>query len=84
MFIRELAGVVLGVDQCAVDVDVEDPARARDQECFGAERIFELGRQTDGIGLVVSLHAVGDRDIHDSLRVDDANASSFLQSELLC
>ena len=84
IFIGELAGVVLRVDQRAVNVDVEDPTRAGDQERFAAERIFKLGRQTDGVGLVVSLHAVGDGDIHDSLRVDDANASSFLQSELLC
>jgi hypothetical protein len=78
---------VLRVDQRAVDVDVEDPTRAGDQERFAAERVFELGRQTDGFGLVVSLHAVGDRDIHDSSVADaytDADASPFLQSELLC
>ncbi len=66
---------MLRVNQLAVEIDVEDSTGTRDQERFDAERVFELCRQTDGFGLVVSLHAVGDRDVHETLLSGTEDAS---------
>ena len=48
------------------DFDVEDPAAGGDQFRFHAQGGVDLGGQTDRGGFVVSLGAVGDRDVHVS------------------
>ena len=55
---------MLRVDELAVDVDVEDAAGTLDEERLHVERVFELGSQTGRLGLIVSLHAVGDAQVH--------------------
>ena len=67
--VRELPGLVLRVDEGAVDLDVEDAAPARDQLGVDAERFFQTGSQTDRFRLVVSGVAVGDGDFHGRARV---------------
>jgi len=59
---------VLRVHECAIHADVEDPTGAFDEKRLGSERFLELGSQTDRLGLVASLHAIGDRDVHSGLR----------------
>jgi hypothetical protein len=61
---------VFAVDSLAVQVDVENPLLADDQFKFrllGRELFREFGRQTDGLGFVVSLSAVGDSNLHGLL-----------------
>jgi len=60
----EAAYVVLAPDLLAVDVYVKDAAGALDH--LGIDLVFLLdgSRQTGGGGVVVSLHAVLDADIH--------------------
>ena len=62
----EAAGLVLAEDQVAVEADIEDPAGALDQ--FGFYPVFALDclRQTGGLGQVVSLLTVLDRNVHRS------------------
>ncbi len=61
---REAACLVLAPELLAVGGDVEDSAGALDQLGFYAEFLFDGVRQTGGGGLVVSLHAEFDGDIH--------------------
>jgi hypothetical protein len=61
------AGGLLGVDQVAVDDDLENAAARRDQGQIGygvLELFQDLGRQTDGSVEVASDRAVLDRDLH--------------------
>ncbi len=58
------AGFLLAVDQLAVDLDIEDAAAALDQLAFDAELALDRIRQTGGLGLVVSFHAVLNRNVH--------------------
>ncbi len=60
----KLAGFVLAVDQIAIDFDVEDSAAATDQLAINPDVAFDICRQTDGHRLVISLHAVLDRNVH--------------------
>ena len=65
--IRELASFELGIDQLVVIFHLEaaSPARGEDEVLdVLLERREQLGRQTDGLGLVVSHRAVGDVDFH--------------------
>ena len=67
--VRELTCVELGVDLDAVDPDLEaTPASGDELQRRGA--LFQVleqdGRQTDGLGLVVSDRAVLDLDPHDT------------------
>lgn len=58
---------LLGVDQPAVEGDLEDAAAGRDQrESFYGmlELVQDLGRQTDGLVEIASDRAVLDRDLH--------------------
>jgi len=59
--------LLLREDLPAVDDDVEDAARARDQGGVDAESPLQLGRETRGPRLVVSNGAVGDLDLHRTL-----------------
>ena len=63
-FVGELARFVLGVQQLAIDNHIEDAAAAIDELGLDVERLLQLGSQTDRLGPVVSLHAVGDGDVH--------------------
>jgi hypothetical protein len=55
----------LGEEQLAIEGDLEDAARTRDQgDLERGEFLPELGRQTGGPGLIVSDDAVLDRQLH--------------------
>ena len=62
---RKLTGLMLRVNQLAVDLHVEDAAAALDQFGINPCRCFDCVRQTGGCGRVVSLHAVSDADVHN-------------------
>ncbi len=51
-------------DHLTVDHDVEDASTSLDESALDAVVILDGGGQTGRLGLVVSLHAVGDGDIH--------------------
>jgi len=59
-FVGKLAGIVLGVNPLAVHVDVEYAAPAFDEPGPGTERFLNSCSQTDRLGFVVSLYAIGD------------------------
>jgi len=62
--LRKPAYVVLVPNLRAVHVYVEDPAGAFDHLRIDAELILDRLRQTGGRGVIVSLHAVLDADVH--------------------
>jgi len=62
--LRPAADLLLGEDELAVENDVELSAGALDERGVEATRLLDLGRQTGGPGKVVSLHAVGDLEVH--------------------
>ena len=64
MVFGESTDVLLGPDLGAIDVDVEDPARALDELGLDLKRLLQCVRQTGGSGKVVSLAAVFDADFH--------------------
>ena len=59
---------MLGKKDLAVGGNIEHAATALHELRLHAERLRDLGRQTDGPGLVVSANAVGDRDLHCECR----------------
>jgi hypothetical protein len=61
--VRPVAGFEFGMEEFAIGANFEGPAARRDKhERFNPLTEFEnLGRQTDGLGRVVSNHAVFDR-----------------------
>ena len=72
VFVGKLAGLQLRVDQLVVDCQLETAATGGFQ--FQTLKfLFELsqhfGRQTDGLGLVVSSRAVPQVDLHQRLLV---------------
>lgn len=56
----KLPGLVLAVNEVAIDLDVEDSPGAGDHLAIGAKVLLDVCRQTDGCGFVISLHAVFD------------------------
>lgn len=62
--LREAPDVMFAPDLRAVDVHVEDSAGAFDHLRIYAELILDRLRQTGGRGVIVSLHAVFDADVH--------------------
>ena len=67
LLVGELAGLELGVEQLAVDGDLEAAAAGRDElEVVDLllVSVQQLGRQTDGLWLVVSHRTVLDLDVH--------------------
>ncbi len=62
--LREATDVVLAPDQRAVNVHVKDSAGAFDHLRIDAEFILDRLRQTGGRGVIVSLHAILDADVH--------------------
>jgi hypothetical protein len=63
----ESSGRAFGIDQFAVDVDVENSTAARDQLWVDSEFLFEFGSQTGRLWQVVSLGAVFDLSFHACL-----------------
>ena len=61
---REAVGFVFAEDHLAIDDDVEDTAFAFDQRRIDSGCSFDRFRQTGGLGRVVSLHAIGNRNLH--------------------
>jgi hypothetical protein len=59
---------MLGEDQRAVHLDVEDAAAPADQLGLGTESALKVGRQPGGPRMIVSRHAVLDGDAHAPLR----------------
>jgi hypothetical protein len=64
----ETTGLVLAVNEPAVNLDVEDASGPLDKRRLDVEFVLDGGRQTGGFGVVVSLHAVGNGDVHSDLR----------------
>jgi len=60
----EAADLVLAEDEPPIRLDVEDPARTLDELGLDPELLLDRGRQTGGLGQIVSLHAIGDADLH--------------------
>ncbi len=61
---RKATGIVLAVYFAAVDDDVENAAASLDQLGIDIRLLFDGGRQTGGLRLVVSLIAIGNRNTH--------------------
>ena len=62
--LRESANVLLAPNLLAVHVHVEHAAGTFDHPRIDAELILDRLRQTGGRGVIVSLHAVLDGDVH--------------------
>ena len=79
VILREATQCLLREDQIAVGNDLEDTAAAIDQLCLDAELALDGGRQTGGLGAVVSFHAVFDGDSHGLLlwRVGNPRPAAF-------
>jgi hypothetical protein len=56
------SGLMFRVDHTAIDFHIEDASASRDQFDVVTAPGFDRIRQTGGFGLIVSLHAVRDRD----------------------
>lgn len=65
MFWKLIVFGVFGVNQFAVNMNVKDATRLGDQLGLKTKFLLNCGRQTGGLWFVVSLVAVGNRDIHD-------------------
>ena len=60
--LRESPGFVLREDHLIIDNDVEDAIATLNERRVDAERLPDAGRQTGGLGAVLSPPAIGDRD----------------------
>jgi len=60
--VGESAGDLLGEDRLSIQVHLKNSTRAFDQLRLDAETISEVVRQTGGSRMVVSNHAVFDRE----------------------
>jgi len=72
IFIGELSDLLFGMDEFAIDFDIEDPATTGDESQVldaRTEGVEQSGRQTDGLGGVISHHAEGDLHVHAVLLV---------------
>jgi hypothetical protein len=74
---------VLGEDEIAVNLDIEDAAAASYQPRRGTGDLLQLGRQPGSPRLVVSLTAIFDRDIHLSSPVTDSPHENTVNSAVL-
>ena len=55
---------MLAVDELSIDFNIEDAAFPLNEFGIKSLRTFDRGRQTGGLGRVVSHHAIGDFDLH--------------------
>ncbi len=69
--LREATRLVLGEYLLVIDDDVEDPIATGGQFGLDASLTLDSGRQTGGLGQVVSLLAVGDRNLHNGILPQD-------------
>jgi len=60
----KLTGLVLRVDESAVDLHIKNPSAAFDEFRDDPGGCFDCVRQTGGFGRVVSLNAVSNADLH--------------------
>ena len=77
----ELSSVKLGVDHLPISDDIKDASASFDQLSFNTCRTSNRIRQTDGIGGVVSLDAVRNRNVHAMLlwkEIQDRSARRLL------
>lgn len=58
------AGLFLAEQELIAGFHVENSAVAGDELCFDVVCVLDRGRQTGGLGEVISLGAVGDADLH--------------------
>lgn len=65
--LRKAGQFFFAEDQVAIDHDLEDSAATFNQANFHFIFIIQIGRQTGGLGSVVSLYAVLDADIHRAI-----------------
>lgn len=63
-FVGEFSRFMFRIGQLPVDMHVESAAAAFDEASRNAEAVGQFGCQTDSLGFIVSLYAVGYRDIH--------------------
>ncbi|MCG3138363.1 MAG: hypothetical protein HJJLKODD_02226 [Phycisphaerae bacterium] len=64
LMFRESANLMLAEDQLTINLHIKYPAGTLDHFRFYAELFTNGVRQTGGFGSVVSLHAVGNRNLH--------------------
>lgn len=62
--LRKSTRLVLGEDHFTVDGDVEDSSASADQFGFDAEHALDRSCQTGSSRQVISLTAIGNRDLH--------------------
>lgn len=60
-------GFMFRIDQISVHDDIKDSASAFDQFGFSSGCLLNGVRQTGGLRGIVSLHAVGDADLHSEI-----------------
>lgn len=58
--------LVLGEYHGLVGLDIKDAAAALDQLGIDADAVLDLGRQTGSPGFIISLYAIGNRNMHDT------------------
>ena len=73
--------LVLREDHLIIDDDVEDAIATLNQRRVDAERFLDAGRQTGGLGTVLSPPAVGNRDLQDILLVSERDPISSRSTE---
>jgi hypothetical protein len=64
ILLREAPFGMLREEELAVDDDVEDPIVSLKERGLYARVLVNSGRQTGGLGEVVSAYAIGDLDLH--------------------
>jgi len=69
LILGEAADLILGEDVRPIDGDIENAAAAFDEFRLDSRVLFDFVRQTGGRGVVVSLHAVRDGNLHGSSAV---------------
>lgn len=63
----KLTGLMLRVDESAINLHIENPTAAFDEFGYHPRGSFDCVRQTGGFGRVVSLNAVSNADLHVGL-----------------
>jgi hypothetical protein len=67
--IGEASGLILGIDECAVDGDVKDTFTIGDQFDLCIKGFFKFCSQTDRLGFVVSLRTIANLHFHRGIPV---------------
>lgn len=72
---------MLAPDLLAVDMDIENSARAFDQLGIDAELFLDRSRQTGGLGKIISLRAILDRNGHSCRSFQNAAPECEMRNE---